>query len=318
MAISDIVNPEVLGDIVNEKLTNLLVNVPGLDTSTEFTLGRAGTSWDIPYNKVLTDLTRDGEGVTLVPQTLSQDKYGMVVQRMGQSYKDEDIARMVAAGNPAESLAARIAEKAYEYMLARRIDILEGAIPTANRYDPAAVVTDQVLAVGKQLLGAKGSDLKVALMHSAAFNYLERTGDIVYQPMSNIIPLYTQTNQFGLYASGTVPTCAGMVCIQSDSIEGVSASSVTKYPIYLLGNDAMGMFWQKNIRIEKAREYLVGGGYDYYTVRGDFVMCLHGVDYSESTSPQLYTSAALKNTSNYTLKWNQKNVKAVRILTKVA
>jgi hypothetical protein len=106
--------------------------------------------------------------------------------------------------------------------------------------------------------------------------------------------------------------------MQTDAITAEFASSVYKYPTYLLGNEAMGMFFQKNLRIEKGREYLVGGGYDFYTVRADFVMCLHGVDYSESTNPQLYTSAALKSTSNYTLKWNQKNVKAVRVLTKVA
>lgn len=318
MAIANIVNPQILSDIVNEKLTNMLATIPGLDTNSEFALGSPGTSWEIPYNKVLTDLTRDGEGVTLTPQTLAQDKYKMVVQRMGQSYKDEDIARMVATGNPAESLAQRIAEKSMEYMLARRIDILEGAIPTANRYDPAAVISDTVLATAKGKLGDKAMDLKVALMHSAAFNYLERTGKIVYQPINNIIPLYSQTNFLGANGTGLVPTCAGLVLVQTDHISSEFASTVYKYPTYLLGTDAMGLFFQKNIRIEKAREYLTGGGYDFYTVRGDFVMCLHGVDYSESTSPQLYTSAALKSTSNYTLKWNQKNVKAVRVLTKVA
>lgn len=318
MAIANIVNPEVLAAIVMEKLTNMLVNLPGIDTSSEFAIGEKGTSWKIPYNKVIADMTRDGEGVTLTPQTLSQDIYKMVVQRVGQAYKDEDIAKMVAVGAPAEGIATSIAEKMQEYILARRIDILEGAIPTANRYDPAAVISDTVLATAKGKLGDKAADLKIALMHSAAFNYLERTGKIVYQPVGNIIPLYSQTNFLGANGSGLVPTCAGLVLIQTDNISSEFASTVYKYPTYLLGTGAMGLYFQRNLTVEYHREILVGGGYTSIVPRFDFVCCLHGVSYTESTDPQVYTSAALKLTTNYTLKWNQKNVKAVRVLTKVA
>jgi hypothetical protein len=291
MAITNIINPEVLSGIVNEKLTNLLLQIPGLDTTTQFPIGEVGTSWKIPYNKVISDIVIDTESTTLTPQTLSQDYYRHVVQRMGQAYKDEDIARMVATGNPADNLAARIAEKAYEYMLARRIDILEGAIPTANRYDPAAAPTDTIFSLAKGKLGSKASMLKVAVMHSNTYNYLERQSDIVFQPMGNILPLYNQTNILGSTGSGLVPTIAGMVVLQSDAITGVSQSGGTTYPAYLLGNEAMGLFFQKNLAIEKWREPLVGGGYDYYVVRAAFVMCLHGVDYAESSTPQSYTSA---------------------------
>lgn len=319
MAISDIVNPEVVSALTNEKLATKLATVPGLDTSSEFEVGTPGTSWEVPYNKRLAAMARDGEGVTLTPQTMSQAKYKMVVQRAAQVYKDEDIAKMVATGDPAGNLSDRLAEVGYEYLMARRLDILEGAIPTANRYDPAAVISDTVLAVAKGKLGDHASDLKAALMHSSAYNYLERTGKIVYQPISNVLPLYSQTNFLGANGSGLVPTCAGLVLMQSDAISAEFASTVYKYPTYLLGMEAMGMYWQKNSTLATYRDEITGGGYTGWVYRlPGFVMCLHGVSYDESTSPQLYTSAALKATANYALKWDQKLVKAVRVLTKVA
>jgi hypothetical protein len=314
MAISDIIDPEVLAAAVNERLAYMIPQIPGLDTSTDFAIGNPGTSWDIPYNKILTDMVIDGESVTLTPQALSQSSYKMVVQRAAQAYKDEDIAKMVAASDPANNLTSRLAEKVIEYMLARRLDVLDGAIPTANRYEPASAVVDTVLTTAKQKLGDKQETLKFALMHSNTYNKLESLGDIVWQPESNILPVYTQTNQLGVSAGNVVPTCAGMRLIQTDKIGVVSQSSKNNYPIYLLGADAMGLFWQKNLTVAQQREELIGGGYTAWVPRINFVMCLHGVSYTESTTPQSYTSANLKLTTNYTLRWDAKNIAAVRVL----
>jgi hypothetical protein len=327
MAIANIINPEVLGQIVNEKLANLIPNLPATYTTTEFSIGNPGTSWEIPYNKKLTALTRDGEGVTLVPQNLGQDRYKMVVQRAGQAYKAPDIDEMVSKFSPKgifqgeaqnrmiDEFTGNIAGTVYDYIFDRMIDLFEGSIPSANRYAPGAVASKTTIQAAKMKLGDKASKLKYVLMNSTDFDKLDTAGHVVYQPANNIVPIsVAQTSTIGIDPKANmVPTVAGMIIVQTDKIGALSSSPVTR-PIYLLGDGALGFYYQRNLTIEYAREALIGGGYDVVIPRVDFVHTLHGVSYTESTSPQVYTSAAIKNTSNYTLKWNHKEVNAVRLL----
>jgi hypothetical protein len=327
MSIANIINPEVLGALVHLRLPNLLPNVPGLDTTSEFAVGTPGTSWEIPTTGALQDLVRDGEGVTLTPQGLSQGRYKMVVQRAGQAYKVPDIDEMVAKYSPRRNLtdeitdkitneyADNIAGKVAEYMLARRFDVIEGAIPTANRQDATdGTLEASDVRAARYKLGDKHVKLKFMLCTSKVQKDLEVAGAISFQPMSQVLPLYgTQVNQLGAaQGQNLVPTVAGMILIVTDAI-AASGSSPTLYPTYLLSEKAMGLFYQRMLTIEYDRESLIDGGYDIVIPRLDFVMCLHGVSYSEGSDPQSYTSAALKNTSNYTLKFDQKDIGAVRI-----
>lgn len=327
MAIANIINPEVLGGITNEKLAELIPNLPATYTTEDFAIGTPGTSWEIPYNKNLTALTRDGEGVTLVPQALGQDRYKMVVQRAGQAYKAPDIDEMVAKFSPKgifngdardrmiNEFAGNIAGTVWDYVFDRMLDMFEGAIPSANRTTVATTATYTAVATGKNLLGDKKDKLKYLLLHSTQFSALETAGHIVYQPRNNILPVnITQAMTLGVDpASTVVPTCAGLICVVTDKIDAASSSPVTR-PMYILGDQALGFYYQRNLTIEYDRESLSDGGYDIVIPRLDFVHCLHGVSYTEATDPQSYTSAAIKLTTNYTLKWDQKDVKAVRVL----
>jgi hypothetical protein len=330
MAISDIVNPQVLGAIVGQKIANILPTIPALDTSNDFPTGSPGTSWELPYNGIIAALGEDGIGTTLTPQQLTQGVCKSVVQRGGQAYKDSDIEKMVAKDNPADALtqdqamdkivdefAGNIAGVTVEYLLNRRIAVLEGAIPSANRYDgSAAVLSAAVIRAAKLKLGDKGGKLKYALINSKVYNDLDTNGQIIWQPANAILPLYgTQVVQLGSNGAITsVPTCGGCICVQTDAVASV-ATSPTKYPTYLMSEKAMGLWYQRNLTIEYERHSLADGGYTSVTARIDFVLGVHGVSYTESTSPQLYTLAAIKNTANYTLKWNQKNVGIVRVLS---
>ena len=331
MAISDIINPEVLGRITMEKLTSILPNLVGVDTSDEFTLPTPGTSWKIPYNKAVAAFTRDGEGVTLTPQAVGQDFFQSVVQRAAQAYKLPDIDQLVAAYNPRagltmdqiidrkiDEMAAGIAGQAMTYLTQRRIDVLEGGIPSANRLSviSSGTITAAYVAAAKALLGDKQDALKYALMNSKVYIDAQKGGYISWQPASQILNLYgTQVNQLGAPAAGLVPTIGGMQIVVSDLAASVSTSP-TGYATYLLSEYSMGFYYQRALQTNFApREELVDGGYDTAVARMDFVMALHGASYTESTNPQVYTPAALKTTSNWTLKWNQKNVGAVRLLS---
>lgn len=321
MAISDIVNPQVLSDLTSEKLANMLVDIPGLFTSREFPIGAPGTSWEIPYNKLLDDLIMDGESVTLVPQALKQGSYKSVVQRAARAWKDEDIASMVATGDPAMELSTRMAEVAKKYMMLRMLDVLDGAVPAANRNVAAGGATDDTVRDTKFKLGDKANDLKYILVNSNVYKQLEDGGYISWQAMNNIIPisgasLYGFQVPVGAVAGGLVPTVAGLILIVSDNISAITGTlTATKYPSYLLGQEAMGLYYQKKVTVATQREELIGGGYDAIVERVNFVMTLHGVSYDQGSSPQLYDSSSLRTKTNYTLKWDQKNVKAAIMVT---
>jgi hypothetical protein len=311
MALADIVVPEILGQMVLEQLQNKILDFPGVDTTTEFAVGTNGTKWEIPYQKLIGDFQVDGEGVTLVPTAATQDTYAHIVNRRGQAYKVPSIDRLAAYRDPGLFLAEQIAQAISKEMQANRFRILEGAVPSANRHTVSGSLTDDEVTDAKMLIGDKFVDLKIAAMHSSVYKSLFKAGQIAMQPVGNIVPVNAaQTNMLGIAPGTNVATISGLQIFITDGITTVSGSP-DQYVTYLLGQGAMGLFYQRAPLIEYTREYLSDGGYDIIIPRMDFVQCLHGTDYT-STS---YTDANLSDTDNYDLKWDQKEVKAVRIIS---
>jgi hypothetical protein len=159
-------------------------------------------------------------------------------------------------------------------------------------------------------IGDQASKLKFAVMHSKVFKDLKNAGAITFQTAANILPLASQTATLGLELGSLVPTLEGMIVKISDYATVVSGSP-TQYVTYLLGVGSMGLFYQRAPKIEEGREALIDGGYDYVVPRMDFVMLTHGTNYT-STS---YSDTNISDTANYVLKWNQKQVHAVRIIS---
>jgi hypothetical protein len=319
--IAGIVDPQVLGAVIADKLANMFMNAADIDTRNEFSVGTPGTSWEIPLNDLIPAFQRDGNGVTLVPQSLTQDKYKMVVQRAGKSYREDSIDKMVTGDKKKSTLnlAQRIAERIKDYMIQSRFWVLEGAIPAANRR-PAlgATLTANEVGAGKRLIGDKSQNLKYAVMHSKTFEDLQIGGWITWQSMVSVIDTgngyATRFNLGDVPPANRVATIRGLICIVTDYCTTV-AGTPTQYVTYLLAPGAMGLFFQKEVEMSEDKETLVDGGYKFFTPRINFVMCLHGMDYTQATSPQLYTQAALQATANYTMVFaNAKNVQAVRLL----
>ncbi len=227
--IAGIIDPEVLGTIIQDMLANKFVNIPDLDTSGEFAVGTPGTSWEIPMNDLLPSFVRDGEGITLVPQNLTQDRYKMVVQRAGQAYREQRIDNLVTgdANKSTLRLATRITERAVEYILQSRFWILEGSIPSANRR-PAlgTILTAAEVGQGKFLLGDKGSGLKYLLLHSKTYEDLVNAGAVVFQTLASLIDpgagYTTRANLGDVPPPNNVATVRGLICVITDFFTTVS------------------------------------------------------------------------------------------------
>ena len=311
--IADVIDPEVLATMVLAELPNNTFLIPGVFTSSEFPIGTFGTVWEIPYNENLGDLETYDPTVDLSVQDQGQDVYRMIVIRKAAIYGADKIVKLAAYKDPMDYVTQQLATQVIPDMyMSTQITVLEGAIPTDNRYDGSAgVMRASQVRNAKQLLHDKGYRLKSILMHSKQFGDLEDNDEIVYQPKNTIYPLYgSQGNAIGLppTPADMVPTVAGLVIFVSDNCT-LGGTSPETYVAYLLSPNCMGHFWQQGLNIDLER--YVKGKQDWISPDLDFVMCLHGVDYT-STS---WTDANLGSTANYTLKWDHKLVGAVRLLT---
>jgi hypothetical protein len=312
--LSGLVNPQALADMVVEGLPNNAEIIPGVFTTDDFpnALGQKGTLWEIPYDKPLGAMQKFIPGTPLSNSQLLQDKYRMVVNSMASMYTADKLARSLSAKDPYASLVPRLQDLIKQTLMAAQIVILEGAIPSANRHSVAATTTGAAVAAAAAKRGDKAHKLTYALMHSKQYWDAIVAKEIVFQPRTAMLPIMGDQVQFigQQYGAGDlVATISGLIVVVSDNCTVVSGSPDT-YAMYLLSQAAMGMFWKQNLNIDVGR--VINLKEDVLSPDFDFVMCLHGVDYT-STS---YADAELAKTSNYTLKWDHKLVGAVRLLTR--
>jgi len=179
--------------------------------------------------------------------------------------------------------------------------------------------SDMTASINTQIDSAI-SDIRTAVdsvetrMLSVTSNMTASINTQIDSAISDISAGYaTRFNLGDVPPANRVATVRGLICIVTDYCTTV-AGTPTGYITYLVSPGSMGLFFQKNMEVSEDKETLVDGGYKFFTPRINFVMCLHGMDYTEATVPQLYTQAALINTANYTMVFaNAKNIGAVRL-----
>ena len=188
---------------------------------------------------------------------------------------------------------------------------LEGAVPTANRFDGSAgVATSNGLYDTKNKIGDQGEELRWVLMHSKVFNDLKKAGEIIYQPAANILSLAASNQRRQVLETDTdlVPTIAGMIVQSSDLVEVVAGTPIT-YASYLLGEAAMGFFFQQEVNFDEDRDIFLKE--DFWSPDLDDVMTLFGMDFNKT----VYAFTDLKDPANWDIKWDQKLIKAARYIT---
>lgn len=309
--ITDLIDPQILADMILEKFPNNALLLPSLFTTNEFEIGEKGTLWQIPYQKTIQDFETFIPGTSLTPQKFEQDKYRMVVIRKAAAYALDKVVKLAAYKNPMDFLSTQVSEKMIETIFRTQLNILEGGIPAANRDSVAATLTPTAIREkGAAKIGDKAATLRYLLCHSKVFEDLIKGNYIVWQPKNTILPLLqTQQVYLGTQAPGDlVPTVAGLIVVVSDHLKTIVGPPTT-YVNYLLGDAVMGYYWQQALNIDMDKDILAKE--DVISPDFDFVLCLHGVDYTVTA----YDDVNLATTANYTLKWNQKLVPAVRLVS---
>lgn len=259
-AIADIINPEVLADQLSAKFPDLLVlgNTDLVKVDDTFPLGSPGTQFKIPSWKRIPGFTALTEGTAMTPGKISSQAEYATVLRAGSAFEVYDTAELVSKADPVSEIADQIARRAAEYIdhaLVTEVEHTPNVFAPGTTFDQNTLITGITSTLGDNygaLLGGAG----VVVMHSKVFADLIKTGAIQNQYQGGFDTLKT----------GSLPTLLGMRVIQSDLVTTSSVSGTSHYNTYVLGKDALALFYQREVMVEFDRDILLQADLDRKSV----------------------------------------------------
>jgi HK97 family phage major capsid protein len=253
-AISDIIDPEVMSDQVSAKFPDMLVlgKTPMVVTSSQFPMGSPGTEFKIPFWKRVNGFGSLTEGVAMTPAKIQAAAEYATVQRAGAAYEVYDTAQLVSMADPTSEIASQIARRAAEYLDAALVTMLD---KSPNSYDNTgngagtltadALITGLVTKLGDNYQSMVGGG--AIIMHSKPYSDLMKLGVIQNQYQSGMDVLRT----------GMIPTLLGMPVFVSDRVTTATVSSVLNYNTYIVGAESLGLFFQRDVKVEFDRDILL-------------------------------------------------------------
>lgn len=253
-AISDIINPEVLGDQISAKFVDhLAIGAAGIVVrSSDFPMGSPGTEFKVPFWKKVTGFGALTEGTAMTPNKVSADAEYATVQRAGAAYEVYDTAQLVSMADPTAEIANQISRRAAEYIDAALVGRCD---KTPNAKDVTGETTKTMLVnyITDALISTLGDNFGILIsqggivMHSKVYGDLLKLDAIQNQYQSGMDVLKT----------GLVPTLLGMPIHISDLVTTATVSSVVNYNTYIVGPEALGLFFQRDVKVEFDRDILL-------------------------------------------------------------
>lgn len=250
-SIADIIDPEVLADQVSAKYPDELVlgrsNLVEVDTT--FPLGSPGTVFTIPFWKRISAFSPLQEGTAMVPNKISAGKERAIVQRGGGAYEVYDTASLVSKADPMSEIALQLARRSAEYL---DTALVEAAGKTPNAADKSGATLDQDVII-EALIGSLGDNYAkiigsgALVMHSKVYGDLLKLDQIQNQYQSGMDVLRT----------GLVPTLLGLPIHVTDRTTVSTVSGTPVYSTFVIGPGALGLFFQRNVKVEFDRDVLM-------------------------------------------------------------
>lgn len=255
-AIADIINPEVLADQISARFPDQLVlgNTSLVSVDSTFPLGSPGTKFKIPFWKRINAFAALSEGSAMTPSKITTNAEYAVVARAGAAYEVYDTAALVSKADPVSEIASQIARRAAEYIDSKLVLTCDNT-PNATDYtssgsnsgkiDQNAVTSALVSGLGDNY--AKMQQGGAIIMHSKVYGDLLAVGAIQNQYQSGM----------DVIKSGMVPTLNGLPIYLSDLVTTAVVSSVTQYNTYIVGPEALALFYQRAVQVEFDRDILL-------------------------------------------------------------
>jgi hypothetical protein len=251
--IANIIDPEVLADQISAKFPDKLVfaNSGLVDVNTTFPLSSPGTKFTIPFWKRIGAFGALTENSAMATSNVTTDTEQATVLRGGAAYEVTDMAALVSIPDPMAEISNQIARRAAEYIDAKLVTEVE---KSPNTYDITSTGTGKfdsktIVAAVTSLLGdnfAKVMQGGAVVMHSKVYGDLLQTDAI-------------QNNyQSGMDAvkNGMIAMISGLPIIISDRVTVSAVSTVNQYKTYVVAPGALGLFYQRQVKVEFDRDIL--------------------------------------------------------------
>jgi hypothetical protein len=278
-AISDVIDPEILADMLSAKFPDHLVlgNSNLVEVDGTFPLGSPGSKFKMPFWKKIGAFAALTEGTAMTPGKLQSGAEYAVVQRAGAAFEVLDTAELVSKADPVSEISSQISRRAAEYIDGR---LVVAANNTPNKLDISMVgsgkVDQNAIIQAMLTLGDNRGKLLAGgaiIMHSKQVSDLLQTGAIQNNYQSGMDVLKT----------GMFSTVLGLPIIESDLVPiGASgdATPVPTYTSFIVGPGALALFYQRKVMVEYDRDILLQADVVAATVH--FAAHLYG--YDEQTS----------------------------------
>lgn len=238
--LSNLVNPEVLADIIRDKLTDALRFAPLAKVDSTF-VGRPGDTISLPRYQYIGDAEEVAEGGLIPLAAMSATTAEVKVKKAGKGIKLSDEAVLGGYGDPlseaAAQLAVSIAAKVDNDCLAALDGIAADMTVTKTETLSGKLLADALVKFGEEVDGDK-----VLLIAPAQLAQLRAD------------PAYINGSELatGMMMSGTVGSIWGCQIVVSNKIKAAGGN----YKNYVVKPEALAIYLKRDVAIETDRDTL--------------------------------------------------------------
>lgn len=232
--LKNLVDPEVIGDLLDKKLVDAIKFAPLAKVDTTL-VGQAGSTVKLPAYNYIGDAVVVGEGQDIPIRQLTQSTVDVTIQKIGNGGVLTDEAVLSGYGDPVgefvDQLVASIASKVDNDLVAA----LAGNTKTVFTASGAKATVDDV-ASALALFGEDIDGDKVALIDAATYAEWRKSGS--WMPASDIA------------ADTVIKGVVGMV----QGCQVVVTNRIKDGNVYIVKPGALAIFLKRDVMVETDRD----------------------------------------------------------------
>ncbi len=239
---SDMIVPEVFGDIVTAKFKGKLVIANFALTDTTL-VGNPGDTVHFPKWNPIGDAEDLEEDVAMVPEVLTSSDADATVKEVGKAVVISDQALLSSIGDPLDEAGAQVGK-----VVARKIDadLVSEAVtncPEGRVVDTADEFYEKV-ADAKSLWGDEAEEIAVLLVHSKMYTALLKDANFI---SADKYPA-------GVLITGAIGTLYGVPVMITDRVPYDTETGIAKS--IMLERNALGYITKRAPIVETGRDIL--------------------------------------------------------------
>lgn len=247
--LANMVNPEVMADMIEQKYVDLMKFAP-LATIDTTLAGRPGDTITLPNFTYIGDAATLAEGVSLTPSVLATSTTSVSIHKIAKGVEITDEAVLSGFGDPYGEAVSQIALAIASAVDNEVLSILHGISVSAALYETANSSTDPSPADIVSALELFGEDIEdgptVALVSPAVYTQMRTVvGANTWVPASEIAA--------GIAVRGVVGEFQGCQVMVSNKL---AKSKAGAGDIYLVKPGALRIFLKRDTLVEYDRDIL--------------------------------------------------------------